>query len=147
MKIAHAREFFINKEGKSVDLQDQEAIKKTKSIRTADTFHSSLNKTRSNRESNLLDSESSTDSEDENEIRHTGTGSVTFDSNRWETRHSSFHKSGNRTNRLSFSLGYRSRSDSGTRKKRKDYILPGAKITAYSTSIFTRLRLLDGIDF
>lgn len=63
-----------------MDIEENKNVKKTKSIRTNTTFHSSLNKTvNSNRESNLLDSESSSDSEDENEIRHTGTGSVSFD--------------------------------------------------------------------
>ena len=131
-----------------MDAEDEKDVKKAKSIRTNATFHSSLNKSRAtNRESNLLDSESSSDSEEENEVRHTGTGSVAFEPLRMDSRHSSFHKNRDRSNRMSFTLGYRSRSESGTRKKRKDYTLPGATITAYSTSIFTRLRLLDGIDF
>lgn len=77
MKIAHAREFFINKQGQSVDTEEEiNAIKKAKTIRTNTTLNSSLNKDHErSRESNLLDSESSTDSEEENEIRHTGTGS------------------------------------------------------------------------
>ena len=125
-------------------------MKKQRTIRSdkksEKNFEPSVNKAR---ESNLLDSESSSDSmEEEEEVRHTGTTMSSFAMSRTNTRGSHFNKSaGDRSNRLSFSLGYRTRSDSVTKKKRKDYVLPGAKITAYSTSIFTRLRILDGIDF
>lgn len=63
VKIAHAREFFINKEGKSVK---DSSPSKAKKKHDEENFESAVNKSR---ESNLLDSgsESSEDSEGEEE--------------------------------------------------------------------------------